>query len=53
MKFKELYESAKFTMIKLPFIYLLIVIGYILELLVEFPFMLMYKIDTIFGKRTE
>lgn len=51
MKIKEIYETIKFNLIKLPFIYLLIIIGYILEFAVELPCMVMYKIDDIFGKK--
>jgi len=45
MKFKELYETMKFTLIKLPFIYLLILFGYILELMVEIPWLIKYRLD--------
>jgi hypothetical protein len=51
MKIKEIYETMKFTLIKLPFIYLLILMGYVLEFAVELPCMVMYKIDAIFGKK--
>jgi len=52
MNIKEIYETVKFNFIKLPFIYLLILIGFALEFAVELPCMVMYKIDTIFGKRS-
>jgi hypothetical protein len=45
MKIKDLYESVKFILIKLPLIYLLIVMGYLLELLVELPWLIRYGFD--------
>jgi hypothetical protein len=48
MKFKEIYELLKFNIIKLPFIYLLIIIGYIMEFLVELPWFIVCILD---GKR--
>ncbi|MFH1977678.1 MAG: hypothetical protein ABIJ52_19320 [Pseudomonadota bacterium] len=52
MKFKEIYETVKFNFIKLPFIYLLILMGFVLEFAVELPFMIKCSIGTIFGKRS-
>jgi len=43
VKFEEIYKTVKFTLIKLPFIYLLILIGYVLELMVEFPWLIMCR----------
>jgi hypothetical protein len=52
VKFKEIYEILKFNLIKLPFIYLLILMGFILEFAVELPFMIKCSIGAIFGKRS-
>jgi hypothetical protein len=43
VKFKEIYEIMKFHLIKLPFIYLLILAGYILEFTVELPYLIVCR----------
>ena len=43
MKFKEIYEILKFHLVKLPFIYLLILAGYILEFTVELPYFMVCR----------
>lgn len=53
MRFRELLEAIRFTLIKLPFIYLLILIGYILELLVELPWLIRYGLSSKYGKKTD
>ena len=51
MKFKEIYEILKFHLIKLPFIYLLILSGYILEFIVEFPYLIVCRFSGKPGKK--
>jgi hypothetical protein len=52
MNAKEIYEYVKFYIIKLPFIYLLILLGFILEFIVQLPSLVLYTIDTYRGKRS-
>ncbi|MDP3286315.1 MAG: hypothetical protein Q8M56_17935 [Desulfobacterales bacterium] len=51
MKFKEIYDILKFHLIKLPFIYLLILAGYLLEFTVELPYLIICRFGGKPGKR--
>ncbi|MDP2862828.1 MAG: hypothetical protein Q8N95_08550 [Desulfobacterales bacterium] len=51
VKFKEIYDILKFHLVKLPFIYLLILTGYILEFAVGLPYLIICRFGGKSGKR--
>ena len=42
-------QKIGFYLIKLPFMLITIIIGFVLEFLIELPFMVMCTLDRIFG----
>jgi hypothetical protein len=49
---KPLYKKIHFYMVKLPFIYLAIPIGFIFEYLITFPYLILCAIDSFSQKKT-
>jgi hypothetical protein len=49
-KIKDLYEKARF-LIKIPFIVILVTLGFLFEFLISVPFMVLCELDQRFRKK--